>query len=146
MAADCLFCRIAAGELPAHKVYEDDNILAFLDLHPVRPGHTLIIPKAHHVWFEDLPTDLATRITTCAQGLARAMKRIYDVPRVAMLYTGIHVPHAHAHLVPMHEIHDVSSTAYLKDGTDSFSAPPQLPSDQMIRIADELREALTGQG
>ena len=146
MAADCLFCRIAAGELPAHKVYEDDNILAFLDLHPVRPGHTLIIPKAHHVWFEDLPADLATRITTCAQMLARAMKRIYEVPRVAMLFTGIHVPHAHAHLVPMHDIHDVTSTAYLKDGTDRFSAPPQLPSDQMVRIADELRGALTGQG
>ena len=74
------------------------------------------------------------------------MKRIYDVPRVAMLYTGIHVPHAHAHLVPMHDIHDVTSTAYLRDGADSFSAPPQLPSDKMIRITDELREALTGQG
>ncbi len=51
----CLFCRIAAGESPAHVVAEDRLALAFLDLHPIRPGHVLVIPKAHHVWFEDMP-------------------------------------------------------------------------------------------
>ena len=52
---DCLFCRIAAGALPAHIVHQDDEVVAFLDLHPIRPGHTLVIPRAHHVWFEDIP-------------------------------------------------------------------------------------------
>ena len=139
MSADCLFCRIARGDLPAHKVHEDDHILAFLDLHPIRPGHTLVIPKAHHVWFEDLPEDLATRITTCAQRLARAMKRRYAVERVALFYTGIHVPHAHAHVVPMHHVHDVSSAAYLADGVEGYAVPPQLPADEMQSIASELR-------
>ena len=140
--ADCLFCRIAAGELPAHKLYEDAHVLAFLDLHPVREGHALVIPKAHHVWFEDLPVDLATRITSCAQALARAMKRLYGVPRVGMVYTGIHVPHAHAHVVPMSHVHDVTSMAYLGEGPDGFSIPPQLPPERMAEVARQLRAAL----
>lgn len=144
MDAGCLFCRIAAGELPAHKLHEDDHILAFLDLHPVREGHALVIPKAHHVWFEDLPEPLAGRITACAQRLARAMKRIYGVPRVAMAFTGIHVPHAHAHVVPMHHIHDMTSQAYLGEGPDSFTAPPQLPPDRMAQVARDLSAALQG--
>ncbi|WP_209427213.1 HIT domain-containing protein [Pararhodobacter sp. SW119] len=143
MSADCLFCRIARGDLPAHKVHEDDHILAFLDLHPIRPGHTLVIPKDHHVWFEDLPEDLATRVTTCAQRLARAMKRLYAVERVAMFYTGIHVPHAHAHVVPMHHVHDVSSKAYLADGVESYALPPKLADDEMSNIAKSLKADLT---
>ena len=142
MSEDCLFCRIAAGDVPAHKVYEDDDILAFLDLHPIRPGHTLVIPKAHHVWFEDLPEPLATAVTTCAQRLARRMKRLYGVERVAMFYTGIHVPHAHAHVVPMFHIHDVSSAAYLQSGLEHFTTPPQLAAAVMEQTALELRNSL----
>ena len=138
MTENCLFCRIAAGDLPAHKVYEDEHILAFLDLHPIRPGHTLVIPKEHHVWFEDLPEDLATAITSCSQRLARGMKRLYGVERVAMFYTGIHVPHAHAHVVPMHHVHDVSSQAYLAEGVEGYAVPPQLPTADMVAIASEL--------
>ncbi len=138
----CLFCRIAAGDLPAHVIHRDDRIVAFLDLHPIREGHALVIPRDHHVWFEDLPPDLATRITSCAQAIARAMKRLYDVPRVSMFYTGIHVAHAHAHVVPMHHVHDVTSLAYLAEGPDGFSAPPQLPADRMQDIARQLREAI----
>lgn len=139
---DCLFCKIAAGELPAYTLYEDTHILAFLDLHPIRKGHALVIPKAHHVWFEELPEDLATRITSCAQCIARAMKRLYAVERVSMFYTGIHVPHAHAHVVPMFHMHDVTSAAYLRDGADQFSTPPQLPESEMAQIALDLQNNL----
>lgn len=142
MSNDCLFCRISAGELPAHKIYEDDAILAFLDLHPIREGHALVIPREHHVWFEDLPEPLATRITGCAQRIARRMKQLYGVPRVSMFYTGIHVAHAHAHVVPMHHVHDVTSQAYLSEGLDSFSPPQQLPPEQMAQIATALRDGL----
>lgn len=138
---DCLFCRIARGELPAHRVHEDDHILAFLDLHPIRPGHCLIVPKQHYPWFEDLPEDLATRITSCAQRLSRHMKALYGVERVALFYTGIHVAHAHAHVVPMHHVHDVSSQAYLKDGVLDFTQPPQLPAEDGARIAGDLAAA-----
>jgi len=139
---DCLFCKIAAGDLPAYKLYEDAHILAFLDLHPIRKGHALVIPKTHHVWFEDLPEELATRITSCAQRIARAMKRLYGVERVSMFYTGIHVPHAHAHVVPMFHVHDVTSAAYLRDGKDQFSTPPKLPQSEMEHIATDLRNNL----
>lgn len=142
MSEDCLFCRIAAGALSAHKVHEDDHVVAFLDLHPIRPGHTLVIPKTHHVWFEDMPVDVATRVTTCAQSLARAMKRLYKVERVALFYTGIHVPHVHAHVVPMHHPHDVSSQVYMADGADSYAIPPRLPEGEMAAIADDLRALL----
>lgn len=135
----CLFCRIAAGELPAHKVHEDDHVLAFLDLHPIRPGHTLVIPKAHHVWFEDMPPDLAARVMTVSQDIARRMKRVYPVERVAMFFTGIHVPHAHAHLVPMQHVHDVTSAAYMAEGAEGYALPPQLPAADMAAIAARLR-------
>ena len=141
--ADCLFCRIAAGALPAHKLFEDEHVLAFLDLHPIRPGHALVIPKAHHVWFEDLPEALATRITTCAQMLARAMKRVHGVERVSLFYTGIHVPHAHAHVVPMHHVHDVTSAAYLAEGPERFATPPRAPDDALQASAATLRRALS---
>ena len=144
MDHDCLFCKIATGALPAHKIYEDDHILAFLDLHPVRAGHSLVIPKEHHVWFEELPEKLATRITTCAQKIARAQKVIYQVPRVSMFYTGIHVPHAHAHVVPMHHVHDVTSAAYLQDGIDSFSAPPQADAQELADIANIFAAQMAG--
>ncbi|MDO5657056.1 MAG: HIT family protein [Paracoccus sp. (in: a-proteobacteria)] len=138
----CLFCRIAAGELPAEKLYEDDHILAFLDLHPIRAGHALVIPKAHHVWFEDLPQDLATRITSCAQAIARAQKRLYGVERVSMFYTGIHVPHAHAHVVPMHHVHDVTSRAYLGDDPDAYATPARIEADEMAQVGQALRGAM----
>ncbi|MFC0342426.1 HIT family protein [Paracoccus niistensis] len=140
MAHDCLFCRIVRRELPTHIVHEDDEIMAFLDLHPILPGHVLVIPKAHHVWFEDVPAPLAARVVECSQVLARRMKRLYEVERVAMFFTGIHVPHAHAHVMPMHEIHDVTSQAYLGEGLAGFSAPPPLPQDRMAAIARELSE------
>ncbi len=145
MSHDCLFCRIAAGTLPAHRVHEDDRVVAFLDLHPIRPGHTLVIPKEHHVWFEDMPIDMASAVTTCAQGIARAMKRLYKVERVAVFYTGIHVPHVHAHVVPMHHPHDVTSQAYLGEGVDGFSVPPRLPEAEMTAIAERLGDLVRAQ-
>ena len=138
MTHDCLFCRIARGELPAHLVHEDDEVMGFLDLHPIRPGHTLVIPKAHHVWFEDIPPPLAARVMEVSQMLSRRMKRLYGVERVAMFFTGIHVPHAHAHVVPMHHVHDVTSQAYLSAGTDDYAIPPQLPQSEMEQIARQL--------
>lgn len=137
---DCLFCRIAAGELPAHVVHEDADTLAFLDLHPIRPGHTLVIPRTHHVWFEDVPAPLAAKVLAVAQEIARRQKRLYGVERVALFFTGVHVPHAHAHVVPMHDVHDVTSAAYLADGPGSYAVPPRLPEAEMAEIARQLAE------
>jgi histidine triad (HIT) family protein len=138
----CLFCRIVAGQIPAHRVYEDDLTLAFLDLHPIRPGHVLVIPRAHHVWFEDMPPRDAAAVMATSQRISRALKEIHGVERVALFFTGIHVPHAHAHLVPMRHVHDVTSAAYLGDGLEGYSIPPRLPEDEMAGIAGALRDRL----
>lgn len=140
MTQDCLFCRIARGELPAHVVHEDDDVVAFLDLYPIRPGHALVIPRDHHVWFEDLPAQLSLRVMEVSQMLSRRMKRLYGVERVAMFFTGIHVPHAHAHVVPMHHLHDVTSQVYLSEGPEGYTTPPRLPDDGMARIARDLAQ------
>ncbi|HLZ02439.1 MAG TPA: HIT family protein [Bradyrhizobium sp.] len=142
MSHECLFCRIARGEIACHAVYEGDAILAFLDIHPIRPGHTLIIPREHYPWFEDLSATVATDITTLAQRLARNLKAIYRVERVAMVYAGMHVRHVHAHVVPIHHAHDITSASYLKDGLDGFSMPPSPPAQELEETAKELRERL----
>lgn len=140
--ADCLFCNIASGAIPCHKLYEDDDLIAFLDLHPIREGHTLVVPKAHHVWFEDLPEPLAAKVMVLSQRIARRQKQLYGVERVAMFFTGIHVPHVHAHVVPMHHVHDVSSAAYLRDGVEGYSIPESPAAEAMAATARSLSEGL----
>lgn len=142
MPDSCLFCRIIAGEIPAHIVFEDDLTLAFLDLFPIRPGHVLVIPKCHVEWFEDMPAPYAHRVMEVSQRLSRALKADTGVARVAMFFTGIHVAHAHAHLVPMAHPHDVTSAAYMRDGVDGYTQPPRLPDDEMLAIAARLRSSL----
>ena len=125
MSDNCLFCRIARREIPAHILHEDDRLLAFLDIQPVRPGHTLIIPKQHYPYFEDMPADLAGHILNLGQKLGRHMKRLYGVDRVGFAFTGIHVAHAHAHVIPMHDPQDVTSTQYIVQKDLTFTMPPQ---------------------
>ncbi|WP_372802104.1 HIT family protein [Paracoccus seriniphilus] len=146
MTDRCIFCRITDAELPAHKLFEDDLVLAFLDLHPIREGHALIIPKRHHPWFEDLPEITAARTMAVGQRLARAMKREWGVERVSFFYTGIHVPHAHAHVVPMLHRHDVTSARYLDDGIEEFSLPPSPGGAALARTADRIRARLAEAG
>lgn len=139
MSDNCLFCRIARGEIGCHRVHEDDEVIAFLDIHPIRPGHTLVIPRAHHPWFEDIPAALAAHLMAVCQDVSRTMKSVYGVERVGLVFTGIHVAHAHAHLVPMHHHHDITSAAYLRNGLDDFVAPPQAPAAELEAQARSLR-------
>lgn len=141
MSDDCLFCRIARRDIPAHVVHEDDALLAFLDIHPVRPGHVLIIPKAHHPYFEDLPPEIAAQSLALGQRLARRMKQLYDVPRVAFAYTGIHVAHAHAHVIPMHDPQDVTSTQYIAQRDLTFVMPPEADPQALAETAKALHQA-----
>ncbi len=125
--SDCIFCRIAAHEVDAVVLYEDDHVMAFLDRGPIRPGHTQVIAKTHVPTFEELPPALAARIVTLGQALARRMKVLYAVDRVAFVFTGGDVAHVHAHVVPMHERTDITSAQYLVSPT-----APQWSSDHLI--------------
>lgn len=139
---DCIFCRIAAGTLAAHLVHEDELAVAFLDTHPIRPGHIQVIPREHQACFDDLPAAAAGHIIQVGQRLARALKRIHAVPRVAFLFTGGDVAHAHAHVVPMHEKTDITSRRYVAEQRLTFQPLPAVSREELSSIATLLRSVL----
>ena len=140
--AHCLFCRIAAGEIPATRIHEDDTLIAFLDIGPIRAGHALIMPKQHHAYFDDLPPDLATGIVHLGQRIARAQKERYGVERVAFFFTGTDVAHVHAHVVPMVEKSDVTSRRYFVEEKVTFRPLPRETPEALAATATELRGLL----
>ena len=98
---DCIFCNIVAGEVPSEKVHHEDGaIVSFLDVHPVSPGHTLIVPTEHHQWFWELPDDLANKLFKVAREKARQLKEDFGVDYVQLSIVGKDVPHVHLHLIP----------------------------------------------
>lgn len=97
---NCIFCKIGAGTVPAQKVYEDDMVVAFLDIHPKAPGHTLLIPKSHHRWFYDMPDDIAADLFKSAKTVALKLKTDYQADFVRLGIVGTDVPHVHIHLIP----------------------------------------------
>ena len=143
-AASCIFCRIAAGEIPSTRIYEDDRIVAFLDIRPIREGHVLILPKQHHDFFEVMPQDLAAHILATGQKIARAMKKIYGVARVGFMFTGTDVAHAHAHVVPMVEATDLTSRRYIAEEKLTFRPTEMVSPDELKQVAGKLRAALEG--
>ena len=136
----CLFCGIAAGEIEAVVLYEDAEVIAFLDIGPIRPGHTQIIPRQHVETFERLPPALAARILLLGQQLAQRMKAVYQVERVAFLFTGGDVPHAHAHVVPMHSKADITSARYIVEPEGLRMSADHLLVDRptLLRVREEL--------
>lgn len=137
-----MFCQIARREISSHAVYEDDLVFAFLDLAPIRPGHTQIVPKAHYNYFEDLPILVGSRILEVGQRFAKAMKAVYAVPRVGFLFTGGDIAHVHAHVVPIHEHTDITSRRYIAEERLTFRSTPRASSDDLQQQAAPLIAAL----
>ena len=109
---DCIFCEIISGAVPSVQVWSDEGFVSFLDANPIREGHLQLVPRQHYPYFDDLPQDLASRFIVAGQSLAKRLKRVFDVPRVAFVCTGGDVSHCHAHLVPLHEKTDITSLRY----------------------------------
>lgn len=97
---DSIFTKIVKGEIPSHKIYEDDKTLAFLDIHPVTPGHVLVIPKNQVEFVWDLEDDDYRALTESVKKIARHMRAVLEVPYISERVIGIDVPHAHVHLIP----------------------------------------------
>jgi len=97
---DCIFCKIGSGEIPAKKVFEDDETVAFLDIHPRAPGHTLLIPKAHYQWFQDMPDNVSDILFRRAKEVAKQIKADTGADYIRLSIVGLHVPHVHIHLIP----------------------------------------------
>ncbi|MEK7176121.1 MAG: HIT family protein [Patescibacteria group bacterium] len=95
---NCVFCKIASGEIPAHKVFEDENFLAFLDINPQSPGHVQVIPKEHYRWVWDVPN--VGEYFEVARKIAKAQKQAFNTDFVTSKIVGDEVHHAHIWLVP----------------------------------------------
>ena len=103
--AECIFCKIVAGDIPCHKVYEDDHVLAFLDIGPLSHGHTLIVPKTHHPTLDQVPDDVAAACGAIVPRLARAILRATGATAWNLLQNngpdaGQEVEHVHFHIIP----------------------------------------------
>ena len=133
----CLFCAIVAGEAPAHLVLDEPDVVAFLDVKPLFPGHTLLVPRRHVEVLADLPTELLGPYFAAAQRLSAAME---DVLGAAGSFVAMNnrvsqsVPHLHTHVVPRNR----------KDGLRGFFWPRERYSDadEAATYADRIRSAL----
>ena len=96
-----IFSRIVVGEIPCHKVAEDEEFFAFLDINPVAKGHTLVIPKAEVDYLFDIDDPKLGRMMAFAKRVARAQEAAIPCKRVGLAVMGLEVPHAHIHLVPI---------------------------------------------
>lgn len=106
--ADCVFCKIIAGQLPCSKVYEDDKALAFMDIGPVVKGHTLVVPKSHHDPITGTPVEVLQHLIAVVQKIARAQFDAFraqgvNVTQANGRVAGQIVPHIHFHVIPRFE-------------------------------------------
>jgi len=95
---NCIFCKIVKGEVPSYKVYEDDDFLAFLDINPQSPGHTLVIPKTHHRWVWDVPN--AGAYFEVVKKIAKAQQEAFNTDWILSKIVGVDVYHAHIWIYP----------------------------------------------
>lgn len=107
-----IFSRIISGEIPSYKIAENDKFFAFLDIFPLREGHTLVIPKLEVDRFFDVPDDYLAEMLLFAKPIARAIEKAFDCNRCGLSVVGLEVPHAHLHLVPIDSSDDLNFTRH----------------------------------
>ncbi len=103
-----IFTKIINGEIPCYKIAEDENYFAFLDISPLRAGHTLVVPKKETDYIFDLKDDQLAGLMLFSKKVAAAIKSIIPCNRIGVAILGLEVPHAHIHLVPMDTMEDVN--------------------------------------
>ena len=138
MSTTCLFCEIAAGVVPAHRVYEDDLFVGFLDNRPLFHGHTLLVPRVHHETLLDLPRELHGPFLTATQAVSRAVR---DATASRGFFNAMNnvvsqsVPHLHMHVAPRNP----------KDGLRGFFWPrtTYASDEEAAAVAASIRKALT---
>ena len=126
-----IFTRIVSGEIPSHRVAEDEEFLAFLDIQPVRPGHTLVIPKREIDHFFDMDRELLSRVLVFSKPISSAIQTVTGAQRIGAIVAGFDVPHAHLHLIP------VDSMAELDFGRALPASPTELAD-----MAEKIRQAM----
>ena len=126
-----IFSRIVAGEIPCHKIAEDKEFFAFLDINPVSKGHTLVIPKQETDYIFDLDDAVLGRMIAFAKRVARAQEVAIACKRIGMAVMGLEVPHAHIHLIPITKESDM----YFDKGKKVMS------EEELAEVAASIRKA-----
>jgi len=137
MPDDCIFCGIVAGDIPSRTVYEDDDVLAFLDANPISPGHTLVIPKAHHETLGDLPEAPGGAVFATLHRLAPLIEDAVDADATTVAFNngetaGQEVPHVHGHVIPRFPGDGGAATHAIGGGR------PDLSDDELDAIAADI--------
>ncbi|MBI2269644.1 MAG: HIT family protein [Bacteroidetes bacterium] len=126
-----LFSKIVKGEIPCYKVAETNDYLAFLDIFPLKQGHTLVIPKKETDYIFDIDDQQLAGLHVFSKQVARAIEKVVPCKRIGVAVIGLEVPHAHIHLVPMNEMSDIN-----------FERPKlKLPPNEMERLAQAIQQA-----
>ena len=127
-----IFSKIVSGDIPAYKVAEDYNHLAFLDIFPLAKGHVLVIPKKETDYIFDIASDEYLKLFRFAQKVAKAMDKVIVCKRIGIAVVGLEVPHAHIHLVPLNNVSDIN-----------FERPKlKFAEAEMQSVADLIRLAI----
>lgn len=121
-----LFSKIIAGEIPSYKIAENHRFYAFLDIFPLREGHTLVVPKLEVDKFFDMPEEYLSEMLVFARPIAHAIEKAFDCNRCGLSVIGLEVPHAHLHLVPIDDSDDLNFTrGKLKPGPEELRSAQQ---------------------
>jgi histidine triad (HIT) family protein len=153
MTAECIFCKIVEGSLPCHRIWEDEDHLAFLSIYPNTLGFSVVIPKQHYPSYAfELPDDVLTGLVLAAKRVASRIDRAFeDVGRTGMIFEGFGVDHVHAKLVPMHGTASLREWKRIASNVDTYferyegylsSHDSERADDEALaRIAKLIREA-----
>ena len=128
-----VFRKIIDGEIPCHKLWEDDNYLAFLDMRPINPGHALVIPKIDNDYIFDLDDDVLSGLLVAAKPVARAIEQVVPCERIGLMVAGLEVPHTHIHLVPINGVGDLN-----------FSLGKPAASADLAKLAEQIAQVVRG--
>ncbi len=127
-----IFTRIIRGEIPGRILHDDDQCFAMLDIRPLHPGHTLVIPKAEIDEWTDLPSELAAHLMTVSHRIASAQKKAIECERIGLIIAGFEVPHTHVHVVPLQSMANL----------DFRNADVSPKADELDAMQTTLRAAL----
>ncbi len=128
-----IFSKIVSGEIPAYKVAESNDFLAFLDVRPLTQGHVLVIPKKETDYIFDIHDDEYMGMWVFAKIVAQGIKKVFPCRKVGVAVVGLEVAHAHIHLIPLNQVDDMN-----------FGRPKlDIAEEEMTQIAEQIREAIS---
>lgn len=128
-----IFTKIVSGELPAYKIAEDENYLAFLDINPNAKGHTLCIPKKETDKVFDLEEDEYLGLMKFSRRIAKALEKAVPCKRVGVAIIGLEVPHVHVHLIPLNEMEDIRFTQKVRLTNEEFEETVEVIRSELLK-------------